>query len=51
MDIVIARRPKADVAISFPSKDKGRSSAKAPHDDTHSFDVDELLVSIQVFAV
>jgi len=31
------------VAISYPSKDRARSSAKAPHGDAHSFDVDELL--------
>jgi len=44
MEIVIARRPKADVAISYLSKDTGRSSAKAPHGDTQSFDVDEVLL-------
>jgi len=43
MDIVIARRPKADVAISYPSKDRDRPSAKAPHGDAHSFDVDEVV--------
>ena len=43
MQSVIARRPKADVAISYPSKDRARSSAKAPHGDAHSLDVDELL--------
>ena len=44
MDIVIARRPKADVAISYPSKDRDRPSAKTPCDDAHSFDVDEVVV-------
>ncbi len=39
VDIVIARRPKADVAISYPSKDRGCSDAKAPFDDVHSFDL------------
>jgi len=45
MDVVIARRPKADVAISYPSKDRGRPGAKAPHDDAHSFAVDEVLAA------
>jgi len=43
VDIVIARRPKADVAISCTSKDRGRSIAKAPHDNAHSFDLDAVL--------
>jgi hypothetical protein len=37
--IVIARRPKADVAISYPSKDRGCSVVKTPFDDAHSFDL------------
>ena len=48
MDIVIARRPKADVAISYPSDDRGRSGAKTPHDDAHSFDLDRVLVPFQI---
>jgi hypothetical protein len=48
MEIVIARRPALSavewVAISYLSKDTGRSSAKAPHGDTQSFDVDEVLL-------
>jgi len=47
MVIVIARRPKADVAISYPSKDRAGSRVKAPHGDANSFDVDEVLVLIQ----
>jgi len=43
MDVVIARRPKADVAISYPSKDRGRPGDKDPYDDAHSFDVDEVV--------
>jgi hypothetical protein len=46
MDGVIARRPKADVAISYPSKDRGRSGAKAPHGDAHSLDVDEVMAHL-----
>jgi hypothetical protein len=48
MDVVIARKPALSavewVAISYPSKDRGRPSAKAPYDDAHSFDVDEVVV-------
>jgi hypothetical protein len=43
VDIVIARRPKPDVAISYPSKDRGCSGAKTPHDNAHSFDLDGVL--------
>ncbi len=43
--IVIARRPKADVAISYPSKDRGCSGAKTPFDDAHSFDLDGIGVA------
>jgi hypothetical protein len=46
MDVVIARRPKADVAISYPSKDRGRPSAKPPYDDARSLDVDEVLAHL-----
>jgi hypothetical protein len=46
MNIVIARKLALSavewVAISYPSKDRGRPSARAPHDDAHSFDVDEV---------
>jgi hypothetical protein len=45
MDVVIAKRPKADVAISYPSKDRGRPGAKEPYDDAHSSDVDEVLAA------
>ena len=38
--IVIARRPKADVPISYPSKERGCSGDKVPFDDAHSFDLD-----------
>jgi hypothetical protein len=44
---VIARRPKADVAISYPSKDRGCSGAKPPHDDAHSFDLDGAVVPFE----
>jgi hypothetical protein len=43
VDIVIARRPKADVAISYSSKDKGCSSDKPPYHDAHSFDLDRVI--------
>ena len=46
MDVVIARRPKGDVAISYPSKDRARPSAKAPYDDAHSLDVDEVMAHL-----
>jgi len=44
VDIVIARRPKADVAISYPSKDIACSGAKTPYDDANSFDLDRVAV-------
>jgi len=37
---VIARRPKADVAISYSSNDRGCSTTKTPHDNAESFDID-----------
>ena len=40
VDIVIARRPEADVAISHPSKDRACSIVKTPHDAVHSLDLD-----------
>jgi len=43
VDIVIARRLKADVAISYPSKDRGCSGDKIPRDDANSFDLDEVI--------
>ncbi len=50
VDIVIARRPEADVAISYPSKDKGCSGAKAPHDHVHSFDCDGgRVISVELY--
>jgi len=51
MDIVIARKPALSavewVAISYPSKDRGRSGIKAPHGDAYSFDVDEVPSAIE----
>ena len=34
------------MAISYPSKDRGRPSAKAPYDDATSLDVDEVLAHL-----
>ena len=55
MDFVIARRPKADVAISYPllvlrsvlrrvAKGRACYGAKAPHDLAHSFSFDGVLI-------
>jgi len=48
MHIVIARRPKADVAISYPSQHRGCYNTKTTHDDAHSFDLDEVLSDLDV---
>jgi len=34
------------VAISYPSDHRGRSGAKTPHDDAHTFDLDEILARV-----
>ena len=55
VDTVIARRPEADVAISFPSlvlrsvlrrvaKDRGSSRTKASYDSAHSSDLDRVVL-------
>ena len=43
LGLVIARRPKADTAISYSSKDPGSSGPTGPYDHTGSFNLDELL--------